>query len=82
NGNPSDPGENDPTPVSLEPVTVGLAKAVTKVTQVGSGIYDVQYTLIAKNLGSTDAPAAQVSDDLRFTFPAPASFALVSAPAV
>ncbi|MCV4683770.1 hypothetical protein OFB94_29225, partial [Escherichia coli] len=64
NGNPGDPGENTPTPITLPPQIVGIAKAVASVNQVGPGVFDVQYTLNLKNLGTVPATNVQITDDL------------------
>ena len=78
NGNASDPGENDPTPVTFtENPKLGVAKAVvgTPVNN-GDGTFTVVYDIFVKNYGNVVINTLQVADDLppRRTFPAPATF--------
>ena len=85
NGNPNEAGENDPTP--FDPVTasqrVGLAKALTAVSQVGSTTFDFTFSLVAENLSATTtATNVQVSDDLAATLPSAASITIVGPPVV
>ncbi|MFV0309918.1 MAG: Ig-like domain-containing protein, partial [Desertimonas sp.] len=70
NGNPSESGENTPTPVEIPPVpTLGVAKAVA----VGSPVLDLDGTYgltldIVVTAGAADVTAVQARDDLAATF--------------
>ena len=79
NGNPNEPGENDPTVFDPESVAlrIGLAKALTGVTQVGPNTFELSFSLLAENLSSSQpAPNVQVRDDLAAAFPAALSIAV------
>ncbi len=68
NGNPSEPGENDPTPITFDNPVIGVAKSVAAVTNNGNGSYTVVYSLLVKNLGNVALSNVQVSDNLLATF--------------
>ena len=81
---PDEPGENDPTPVSMQlnvPI-VGLAKAVTRVTQTGPTTFDASFTLVVENLGAVPALNVQVQDLLADAFPGVVSVSVIATPAV
>ncbi|MBF6594859.1 MAG: DUF11 domain-containing protein [Thermaceae bacterium] len=79
-GNPSGPGEDVPTPVTLPPQVVGLAKMVTSTKLVSPGVFEVGFLFTYKNLGSIPATNVQVTDDLSRTFPAPSTFVVTAPP--
>lgn len=60
--------------------TIGIAKNVVSVTDVGSGQYDIAFSLIVENLGSVEITNVQLTDDLAATFPAPVTFSIQSGP--
>ncbi len=64
--NPSTPGDSgtadDPTPLAIG--DIGLAKQVNNVTEVLSGIYDVQYAVVLENTGTVSVTNLQISEDL------------------
>ena len=85
NGNrdPSDTGENDPTPVAFtETPKIGTAKQVVGTpTNNGDGTYTVQYRILVQNVGDVVLNNVQVTDNLAGpsgTFPAPAAFSFVA----
>lgn len=78
NGNPGDPGEDDPTPVELPdspaaPV-VGLANELSNLAEVAPGEYQAEFTIRVENLGDVAAPGVQIIDDLAPTFAGLAEF--------
>ncbi len=64
--NPSADGDmgtaDDPTPLSIG--DIGLAKQVNNVTEILSGIYDVQYAVVLENTGTVAVSNLQVTEDL------------------
>ncbi len=79
-GNPNEPGENDPTPVEFrEKASLGLAKNLDSIeltnVSVDGGRYQLQceakFTIVVENLGNVSIRNLQVIDDLKQTFPAP-----------
>jgi len=82
-GNPDEPGENDPTPVTVPNTSVssiGIAKYATGLIDNGDSTYTVTIVLTVENLGNLAFQTVQVTDDLALTFPAPASVVSVTAP--
>ncbi|MEI6765203.1 MAG: Ig-like domain-containing protein, partial [Bacteroidota bacterium] len=78
-GNPNENGENNPTPVFLPPnAAVGLAKAVSEMTQLDNGSYNVTYVITVQNLYLDSLNHIQVVDDLDATFPSPVVFSMVN----
>jgi len=67
NGDPGDPGEDDPTPVDLEP-QIAVAKTVNTPFANGDGTYTVTYTLLAENLGQYELFDVRITDDLTGPF--------------
>ena len=53
---------------------IGVSKQVTTITQIGSGLYVVDFALVVENFGDVDLSNVQVADDLAATFPAPVTF--------
>lgn len=82
NGNPSDPGEDAPTPVGLPPRVLGLAKEVVpnSAKVVSPGVFEVSFLLTYKNLGAIPATNVQITDDLEATFPSPVTFVVTALP--
>ncbi|MGM0572967.1 MAG: Ig-like domain-containing protein, partial [Bacteroidota bacterium] len=64
------PGNHgDPTPVTFsEDPVIGLAKAVSDITNNQDGTYDVTYTIYVQNYGDVPLGNVQVTDDLDATF--------------
>lgn len=80
---PNEPGENDPTPVTVPATlanTIGLAKQATNLVDNGDGSFTVTFVLTVENLGDLSFQQVQVTDNLDLTFPAPASVTLVTTP--
>ena len=78
-GNPNEPGENDPTPVTFtENPVIGVAKAVSSVTNNGDGTYTVAYTVTVENLGNVTLNNVQVVDNLASTFSGAVGFTVDS----
>ncbi|MFV0258276.1 MAG: beta strand repeat-containing protein [Acidimicrobiales bacterium] len=76
NGDPSGPDEAEPTPLNaadlgLGPV-LGVAKALTSVTDAGAGSFTATYTFTVENLGNEIITQIQITDDLS-AFPADAA---------
>ncbi len=79
NGDPTEPGENNPTVVSLTPKPViGVAKAASTSGVQADGSYNITYTVLVKNYGNSVLYGAQATDDLSATFPLPATFTVSS----
>lgn len=71
--------ENDPTPVNLgEKPVIGIAKSAGTVTDQGDGSFLVPFTFTVENFGNVTLSKVQVVDDLKATFPAPATFSIVA----
>ncbi len=72
NGFPADADENDPTPITLPPVTqtplLGLAKSVSSVETLGADVFAVTLLFTIANLGTADATGVQLTDSLDATF--------------
>jgi hypothetical protein len=81
-GEADEPGENDPTPISVtENPVIAVAKQVTSVTAAGGGQFDVAFSFLVENLGNVALTNVQVADDLTATFPAPVTFTIQAGPA-
>ncbi|GAB3919118.1 hypothetical protein GCM10028804_10100 [Larkinella terrae] len=52
----------------LPPSLLGVAKSVSKLEDLGSGVYNVTYSIKVSNLGSDDLKKVQVIDNLTETF--------------
>jgi uncharacterized repeat protein (TIGR01451 family) len=78
-GDPTEPGENNPTVVTLTPKPViGIAKSASSSGVLADGSYNITYSVLVKNYGNTVLYDAQTTDDLTTTFPAPATFSVSS----
>ena len=66
-GEPSEGGEDDPTPFKFERPFIGLAKDAG-VTNNGDGTYTVVYDLLLENLGDVTLDDLSITDDLSATF--------------
>ncbi|MFD1141386.1 gliding motility-associated C-terminal domain-containing protein [Larkinella insperata] len=64
------PFGNVPTAVrfDLPPSLLGVAKSVSKLEDLGAGVYNVTYTIKVANMGSQDLKQVQVVDNLTETF--------------
>ncbi|HSN56312.1 MAG TPA: hypothetical protein VLT32_16720 [Candidatus Sulfomarinibacteraceae bacterium] len=78
NGDPGDPGEDDPTPFDLVP-QIGIAKTVNTPVASGDGTYTVTYTLLVENLGQYELFDVRITDDLTAAFGANVEPAVPSA---
>ncbi len=75
NGDATEPGENDPTPVQfVEHPALGVAKQVQNIGDNGDGSYAVTFELRVQNLGDVPLSNIQVADDLRASFSGANSF--------
>jgi gliding motility-associated-like protein/uncharacterized repeat protein (TIGR01451 family) len=80
-GNPGEPGEEEPTPVDPQPnPVIGIAKAAGIPVRQADGSYRVTYTFVVRNYGNTPLVNLQVTDNLAKTFEAPATFKIATAP--
>ncbi|UPT65333.1 MAG: gliding motility-associated C-terminal domain-containing protein [Sphingobacteriales bacterium JAD_PAG50586_3] len=61
--------------------SIGAAKAVTSITQQPNGSYTISYVVVVRNYGANALSNVQVTDDLDNTFPTPATYTIVTAPA-
>ena len=81
NNKPNDPGEDDPTPVNLNPnPVIGTAKTISSgPTRLADGSYDITYSVIVRNYGNVALLNATANDDLTQTFQSPTTFTVKSA---
>ena len=79
-GSPNDTGGfNDPTPFKPETQSIGVAKDLSSVVEVSSGIFDVTFDLLISNLSpATTATNVQLFEDLSLTFSSAAGFTVNS----
>ncbi|UII26253.1 gliding motility-associated C-terminal domain-containing protein [Fulvivirga maritima] len=78
NGDPTEAGENDPTPVNLDfTPQIGVAKSAGVSIFQEDGSYTLSYLFTVENLGNVNLQNVQVTDHLRNTFPAPVQFSVV-----
>ncbi|MEM9557569.1 MAG: IPTL-CTERM sorting domain-containing protein [Acidobacteriota bacterium] len=76
---PADQCENDPTVFGVpDDPSIGAAKRVVSQTDNGSGTFDVTFAMLIENLGNVDLLDVQAVEGLNSTFPAPATFSVVS----
>ncbi len=76
NGNPADPGENDPTMISLLPHPVlGVAQSATSAL-LPDGTYRINFLVTIRNMGNIDLTGVQVTINLAQAFPLPATFTM------
>ncbi len=72
NGDPGDPGEDDPTPILLidpsDQPAIGLANQLTNLAEIQPGLFEAEFTLRVENLGNIAAPGIQITDNLANTF--------------
>ncbi|KAB8141593.1 DUF11 domain-containing protein [Chloroflexia bacterium SDU3-3] len=83
NGDPGDPGEDTPTPVTFTlppPPQIGVAKRVLSNVDNHDGTFDVTYEVLVRNLGNVALQQVQLSDNLATTFAGAQAFQVVSAP--
>ena len=69
-------GLDDTTPVTFaEAPAIGIAKLlVAEPTNNNDGTYNLSYQLVVENIGDISLSNVQIVEDLRATFPAPATF--------
>jgi len=63
-----------------EKPVIGLAKNVISIVKQHDGSFNVTFGINVENLGNEVLHNVQVTDDLSETFPAPATFSMVSGP--
>jgi uncharacterized repeat protein (TIGR01451 family) len=85
NGDPSEPGENDPTPLLFtETPLLGVAKQVGTVVNNGDGTFTVPYIVTVQNLGNVEIRNVQLVEDLfgtpSSTFNSASAIALATPP--
>ncbi|HRK73294.1 MAG TPA: DUF11 domain-containing protein, partial [Rhodothermales bacterium] len=69
NCNASEPGEDDPTPVTFtESPRIGISKRVTALTGT-TAAFNVSFSMVVENFGTTPLSSVQVYDDLFAAFP-------------
>ncbi len=77
NGDPGDPEENDPSPITFaENPVIGAAKTAEPAIDLGGGSFQTTVTLTVENLGNVVLSGVAISDDLDAVIPAPATFSV------
>jgi len=61
-------------------VTLGIAKALTSQSRVGTNVFDFEFTLTVENFGTEAASNVQVVDDLGAAFPNAVSISVQGTP--
>ncbi|WP_221621988.1 T9SS type B sorting domain-containing protein [Larkinella knui] len=92
NGNKADPdndgnpnNNSEPTPAKFDsapPSPIGVALAVTNISEQADSSYNVTLKIIVKNYGTTDLKQVQLSDSLVSGFAAPVSYSVIAPPVV
>ena len=71
-GNPNQPGENDPTPVNFSNVTespaIGVAKSVGSIEPLDQDTFRVTYNIGVENLGNVSLSDVELNENLNATF--------------
>jgi uncharacterized repeat protein (TIGR01451 family) len=71
-GNPNQPGENDPTPVNFSNVTespaIGVAKSVGSIEPLDQDTFRVTYNIGVENLGNVSLSNVELNENLNATF--------------
>ncbi|MEQ9484765.1 hypothetical protein [Coleofasciculus sp. F4-SAH-05] len=71
-GNPNQPGENDPTPVNFSNVTespgIGVAKSVGSIEPLDQNTFRVTYNIGVENLGNVSLSNVELNENLNATF--------------
>ncbi|MBD2123303.1 hypothetical protein [Trichocoleus sp. FACHB-262] len=81
NGIPNEPGENDPTSVTLTATPkIGVAKQAGAAVDNGNGVFTVPYTVTVSNLGNVSVNNLQLAENLTTTFGPPTTFTIAAAP--
>ena len=75
-GNNGEGGLDDSTPITFtEAPAIGIAKLlVAEPVNNSDGTYNLSYQLVVENIGDISLSNVQIVEDLRATFPAPATF--------
>ena len=75
-GNNGEGGLDDSTPITFtEAPAIGIAKLlVAEPVNNSDGSYNLSYQLVVENIGDISLSNVQIVEDLRATFPAPATF--------
>ncbi|MEQ9550844.1 MAG: hypothetical protein RIM23_14665 [Coleofasciculus sp. G3-WIS-01] len=72
NGNPNEPGENNPTPVNFSNVTespaIGVAKSVGSIEPLDQDTFRVTYNIGVENLGNVSLSNVELIENLNATF--------------
>jgi len=69
-------------PDTSQPVIIGVAKTITEVIVNTDHSYEVQYSIIAENLGNTLLTNVALFENLSNTFPLPTTFSISVPPIV
>src|SRR6185295_5087816 len=73
-GDPTGPGENDPTPVTfVENGALVMTKNLVSAVKNPNGTFTLVYAMGVENPGAVNLSNVQVSDSLTTSFPAPAT---------
>ncbi len=82
-GNPNETGENDASPINFGDLPViAAAKSASNPISLGATRFSSVFTFTVENLGNVELSNVQLIENLLATFPAPASFSVVSAATV
>lgn len=72
NGNPNEPGENDPTPLNFNNLpdnpVIGVAKGVSSIIRLGDNRFRITYDLLVENLGNVTLNNVALTENLDDTF--------------
>lgn len=61
---PIDGGADDDDPTAIDIADIGVAKQVNLVTNLGTGIYEVEYVVVIENTGTVNLSNIDVTEDL------------------
>ncbi|MEQ9372799.1 MAG: hypothetical protein RIG63_27835 [Coleofasciculus chthonoplastes F3-SA18-01] len=71
-GNPNEPGENDPTPLNFNNLpdnpVIGVAKGVSSIIRLGDNRFRITYDLLVENLGNVNLNDVELTENLDDTF--------------
>lgn len=72
NGNPNEPGENDPTPLNFNDIpdnpVIGAAKGVSSIIRLEDNRFRITYDLLVENLGNVNLNDVELTENLDDTF--------------
>jgi len=71
-GNPNEPGENDPTPLNFNDIpdnpVIGVAKGVSSIIRLEDNRFRITYDLLVENLGNVNLNDVELTENLDDTF--------------